>query len=151
MHKLLIATHNQGKLRGYRRMLADLQPDIIETITYLETEGITLDVEETGETFVENARLKATSYAEYAGLLTWADDSGLEVDLLMSTPDGIWGIEIKSSRQLGASDWRSLQLVAESLGSQWRGGLVVYNGPELKPLAPNIWAMPVGRLLVTNS
>ncbi len=82
MQKLLIATHNQGKLREFRQLLADLDLEV----TDLEALGITHDVEETGATFAENAILKARAYAEMSGLLTWADDSGLEVDALEGRP-----------------------------------------------------------------
>jgi len=82
MRKLLVATHNQGKIREYRELLADLPLEI----TWLDAEGITVDVNETGSTFEENARLKAESYAAMTGLLTWADDSGLEVDALGGQP-----------------------------------------------------------------
>lgn len=80
--KLLIATHNQGKLREYQALLADL-PLIV---TSLQLENVTHDVDETGTTFAENAILKATAYAQLTGLLTWADDSGLEVDPLAGRP-----------------------------------------------------------------
>lgn len=80
--KLLIATHNQGKVREYRTLLADLPLEV----TYLDAEGITFEVEETGETFEANAILKAQAYARASGLLTWADDSGLEVDALGGRP-----------------------------------------------------------------
>lgn len=80
--KLLIATHNQGKVREYRALLADLPLDV----TYLDAEGITFEVDETGTTFAENAILKARAYAAATGLLTWADDSGLEVDALGGEP-----------------------------------------------------------------
>lgn len=82
MQKLLIATHNQGKLREYVALLADLPL----TVTSLKQEGVTTDVEETGQTFAENALLKAKAYAQMTGLLTWADDSGLEVDPLAGRP-----------------------------------------------------------------
>lgn len=83
MHaKLLIATHNQGKVREYRALLAGLPFDV----TYLDAEGITFEVEETGDTFEANATLKAQAYAALSGLLTWADDSGLEVDALDGAP-----------------------------------------------------------------
>lgn len=82
MQKLLIATHNQGKLREYRQLLTDLDLDV----TDLDAVGITHDVEETGTTFAENAILKARTYAEMSGCLTWADDSGLEVDALDGRP-----------------------------------------------------------------
>ncbi len=93
MQKLLIATHNQGKVREYTDLLADLPFEVIS----LAAAGITADVEETGTTFAENARLKATTYAQWSGLLTWADDSGLEVDALAGQP-GVY-----SARYAGAN------------------------------------------------
>lgn len=80
--KLLIATHNQGKVQEYRTLLAGLPFEV----TYLDAEGITVEVEETGDTFEANAMLKAQAYAALSGLLTWADDSGLEVDALNGAP-----------------------------------------------------------------
>jgi len=80
--KLLIATHNPGKVREYRALLANLPLEI----TYLDAEGIAFEVDETGATFADNAVLKARSYAAASGLLTWADDSGLEVDALNGEP-----------------------------------------------------------------
>jgi XTP/dITP diphosphohydrolase len=82
MQKLLVATHNQGKAREYRALLADLDLDV----TNLDAVGITHDVEETGITFEENAVLKAREYAAMSGLLTWSDDSGLEIDALDGRP-----------------------------------------------------------------
>ena len=79
---LLIATHNQGKIREYTTLLAELPL----TVTSLSAAGIVEDVEETGSTFIENARLKASTYARWSNLLTWADDSGLEVDALGGRP-----------------------------------------------------------------
>lgn len=104
--KLLIATHNQGKLREYRRILADLPIEV----TDLKSEGITIDVEETGETFAENAALKASAYSLMTGLWTWADDSGLEVDPLDGRP-GVY-----SARYAGAEatdEERCQHLLAE--------------------------------------
>jgi XTP/dITP diphosphohydrolase len=82
MPKLLVATHNQGKIREYRALLADLPL----SVTSLEAEGVTEDVAETGSTFADNAALKARAYAAMTGLWTWADDSGLEVDALNGRP-----------------------------------------------------------------
>jgi len=82
VRKLLIATHNPGKIREYQTLLADLPL----LVTSLRAEGIVDDVEETGETFAANARLKARAYAHQSGLWTWADDSGLEVDALDGRP-----------------------------------------------------------------
>lgn len=80
--KLLIATHNRGKLREYADLLAGLplalvSPDELE---------INLAVVESGATYADNARLKAIAYAQASGLLTLADDSGLEVDALDGAP-----------------------------------------------------------------
>jgi XTP/dITP diphosphohydrolase len=81
-HQLLIATGNPGKMREY----ADLLRDIPFELVSLRDLGITHEVEETGETFEENAWLKASEYAAISGLLTLADDSGLEVDALAGEP-----------------------------------------------------------------
>ena len=80
--RLLVATHNQGKVREYRALLADLPIEV----TYLDAEGVTFEAEETGQTFAENAIMKAQAYAAHTGLMTWADDSGLEVDALGGEP-----------------------------------------------------------------
>ena len=82
MKKLLVATHNRGKLREYKELLSDLPV----TLIYLDDVGIHQDVPETGHTFEENALQKATAYARLSGLLTLADDSGLEVDALGGAP-----------------------------------------------------------------
>lgn len=82
IRKLLVATHNRGKVREYRGLLSDLPLQV----TYLAQEGIDLQVEETGQTLEENAILKATAHAAASGLWTWADDSGLEVDALGGVP-----------------------------------------------------------------
>ena len=80
--KLLVATHNRGKILEYRALLSDLPL----AVTWLDEQGIAEDVEETGATFVANASLKAAAYAQLTGLWTWADDSGLEVDALDGRP-----------------------------------------------------------------
>jgi XTP/dITP diphosphohydrolase len=77
-----VATNNQGKLREFEALLAF--PGLI--ITSPGAEQVHLRVEETGRTYAENARLKATAYARASGLLTVADDSGLEVDALGGRP-----------------------------------------------------------------
>ena len=78
MKKLLVATHFSGKVDEFAEMLQDLA---IEWLS-LDDVGVTQDVEETGKTFRENSVLKARAYAAETGLLTLADDSGLEVDAL---------------------------------------------------------------------
>ena len=80
--RLLVATGNPGKLREYAGLLRDAP----FTLVSLKDIGITQEVEETGETFAENAWLKASEYAALSGMLTLADDSGLEVDALGGEP-----------------------------------------------------------------
>lgn len=80
--KLLLATNNSGKVREYRSLLKDIPL----TLVTLAEEGITTVVEETGRTFEENAGLKAEIIAAGSRLLTIADDSGLEVDVLGGEP-----------------------------------------------------------------
>ncbi len=110
--KLLVATHNPGKVSEYRELLAGLPLEV----TYLDAEGVTLEVDETGATFAENAILKATAYARATGLWTWADDSGLEVDALGGAP-GVY-----SSRYAGpgASDADRYRKLLDALaGVPW--------------------------------
>ena len=80
--RLLVATHNAGKLAELRELLRDV-PYLLVSLSDV---GIKLDVEETGDTLEENAALKATTYARLSGLPTLADDSGLEVDALGGVP-----------------------------------------------------------------
>ena len=80
--KLLIATNNRHKLEEFQEILANLPL----TITYPAAEGIHLEPAETGATFAENAIIKARAFAQASGLLTLADDSGLEIDALGGEP-----------------------------------------------------------------
>ena len=89
--RLLIATHNPGKLIELTRLLGDVPFDLVS----LADAGIHHQVDETGETFEQNAALKAETYARLSGLPTLADDSGLEVDALDGEPG------VRSSRYTG--------------------------------------------------
>lgn len=106
--RLLIATHNSGKAREYRELLADLPLEV----TWLDAEGVAFEVEETGATFEENAVLKARAYAAATGLLTWADDSGLEVDALDGAP-GVYSA--RYGAPLAASDEERYRLLLSRL------------------------------------
>lgn len=96
MRRLLVATHNPGKVAEYRQLLSDLTLEV----TYLDQEGIELEVPETGESLADNAVHKASAYAALSGLWTWADDSGLEVDALAGAP----GVRSNRYAGPGASD-----------------------------------------------
>jgi len=80
--KLLLATNNKGKVREYKSLLRGIPYEIVTPAE----QGITTEVEEVGGSFEENARLKATTLAKESGLLSLADDSGLEVDALGGEP-----------------------------------------------------------------
>ena len=80
--KLLLATNNTGKVKEFRNLLAGIP---FELVTPAEI-GIVMDVDETGATYRENARLKACTLAAQSGLLTLADDSGIEIDALNGAP-----------------------------------------------------------------
>jgi len=92
MKRLLLATGNPGKAAEIRRLLPG-----VEVQTLAEDPAFELP-EEHGETFAENARLKASAAAAHFGLPTLADDSGLEVDALGGAPG------VRSARWVEGSD-----------------------------------------------
>lgn len=82
MHKLLIASKNLGKIKEIKEILVGIPFEIKSLIDM----GFTDEIEEIGKSFEENASIKATTIGEKTGLLTLADDSGLEVDVLSARP-----------------------------------------------------------------
>ena len=105
--RLLIATHNTGKLRELTELLGDVPYELVS----LGDMGIHHDVDETGVTLEQNAVLKAETYSELAGIKTLADDSGLEVDAL----DGAPGVH--SARYAGpdATDTERIEFLLDKL------------------------------------
>jgi XTP/dITP diphosphohydrolase len=93
MSRLLLATTNKGKAAEYRDLLKGLDFELVT----LDQAGISGEAEENDTTFEGNARSKAEFYAALSGLLTLADDSGLEVDALGGEPG------VRSSRYAGAN------------------------------------------------
>lgn len=89
--KIIFATGNENKLREIRQIMEGSDIEIIS----MKEAGVFTEIEETGTTFEENAMLKAKTIAAKTGLITLADDSGLEVDYLNKEP-GIY-----SSRYMG--------------------------------------------------
>ena len=80
--RFVLATHNPGKLREMGEILKDFGIEVVSP----KDLGITVDVEETGSTFAENAMLKAKAICKAANLPAIADDSGLCVDALNGAP-----------------------------------------------------------------
>ncbi len=79
--KIFLATKNQGKIKEFQQILSNSQ---VQLVTCHDIE--IPDVEETGETFVENAILKARSATKITKLPSISDDSGIEVDFLNGRP-----------------------------------------------------------------
>ena len=80
--RLVLASTNPHKIAEFRALLAGAPFELLSPADL----GVTVQVEETGDTFDENAILKALSYAEATDLLALADDSGLEIDALGGAP-----------------------------------------------------------------
>ncbi|MGW8250287.1 MAG: RdgB/HAM1 family non-canonical purine NTP pyrophosphatase [Anaerolineales bacterium] len=116
MRTLLIASSNPGKLKELQALLANLELDLLIPSQI----GLHFEVKELGETYAENAGLKAIAYARASGLLTLADDSGLEVDVL----DGAPGLHsARFSPKPGATDADRRTYLLEQLSSfspPWR-------------------------------
>lgn len=93
--KLLIATNNKGKLAEFQELLADLNIELVAPSQI----GLNLDVVEDGATYAENAAKKALAFAQASGLISLADDSGLEVDALGGAP-GLYSARYGSSSSL---------------------------------------------------
>jgi len=107
MKKLLIATSNKGKFNEYLQLLRGIPFELVN----LRDTGINIEVEEKYNTYRENALHKALTCAEMSGLITLADDSGIEVDALGGEPG------VKSARYAGddADDARRVSFLLSKL------------------------------------
>ena len=92
--ELLVATRNPGKVREYRHLLVPFEASLCFPLDF----DIQLKIQEDGSTYLENAHKKALAYSQALGLLTLADDSGLEVDALGGAPG------IHSARYIAGTD-----------------------------------------------
>ncbi|MBR2257069.1 MAG: XTP/dITP diphosphatase [Blautia sp.] len=91
MKRIIFATNNKDKLREIREILADTDYEVVS----MKEAGLDMDIVEDGETFEENAVIKARAVCEAAHEIVLADDSGLEIDYLNKEP-GVY-----SARYLG--------------------------------------------------
>lgn len=106
IEKLVLASGNQGKLREFSQLFSDKNIKVIP-----QSEFDTIEAEETGLSFVENAILKARNACKFSGLPSLADDSGLEVDALQGAP----GIYSARYAGLDASDEENYLKLLEAL------------------------------------
>lgn len=106
--EILVATGNRGKLREIRQICADLPLTFSSLAEYWNPVP---DIPETGDTFLQNARLKAQWVVQRKGIWTLADDSGLEVDALDGKPG------VRSARFAGenATDHQNCDLLLKKL------------------------------------
>lgn len=112
MEKVLLATKNQGKARELSLLIGSPNWEF----TTPAQEGIELEVEETGNTFEENAIIKARAFARASNFMALADDSGLEVDALDGAP-GVFSARYAGPR---ASDKeRNDYLLSKLAGVPW--------------------------------
>jgi len=109
MKELVIATRNQGKLREFRELLRPLKNEILS----LADLRVDTECEESGNTFAENARLKAIGYSRIIRFPVLADDSGLEVEALGGRP-GIFSARYGGP---GASDEDRVRKLLKELES----------------------------------
>jgi XTP/dITP diphosphohydrolase len=107
--ELLIATYNSGKLRELRELLGEHRFELRDLHSFPSVQVI----KETGSTFAENAKLKATGYAMRTDLMTLADDSGLEVGALDGLP-GVWSARYAGD---GASDAERVEKLLSELST----------------------------------
>lgn len=107
---LLIATHNKWKVEEFRRLLGLVPYNLITP----DDVNLNLKVEESGETFQENALLKAHEYSKVTGILSVADDSGIEVDALGGEP-GVYSARFGGP---DLTDEQRVQLLLERLGDE---------------------------------
>ena len=82
MTKIIFATGNQGKMREIKQIMADMEVEVVS----MKEARICIDIEENGNTFEENALIKARAIANEAKTIVLADDSGLEIDFLDKAP-----------------------------------------------------------------
>ena len=113
--EILLATHNAGKLREMRQITAGWPVQWLSLDAFPELG----DVEETGTTFAENARLKALQYAQATGMFTIADDSGLEVDALNGAP-GVYSARYAGTPKDDAANNRKLVATLRDVPAEQR-------------------------------
>lgn len=112
--KIICATSNKDKLREIREIFSDFDCEIVS----MKEAGVSIDVEETGDTFLENAYIKAKAVWDITGGVVFSDDSGLEVDYLNKEP-GVY-----SARFMGTDtsyeikNKKIIQLLEEATGSK---------------------------------
>lgn len=113
LQKLVVASHNQGKIDEITQMLKPFEIDVVSA-----KELNLPDVEETGTTFQENAELKAVQLSEASNLPCLADDSGLCVDALNGRP-GVYSARYAPNRDFNKAMEMLVKELRDSGNSDW--------------------------------
>jgi XTP/dITP diphosphohydrolase len=129
MKKLILATHNLGKVRELKQMLGDLPVEVRSLHDFPELG----EIPETGTTFQENARVKAETVFAHTGLPVIADDSGLEVDALSGAP-GVYSARYAGEKATDEDNNRKLLQALSDVpesgrGAQFRSVICAIFGP----------------------
>lgn len=108
--EIVIATNNKGKAKEIKDILKDLNAEIYS----LKDKGIDIEIEETGETFEENAFIKAEEIFKLTNSIVVADDSGLEVDVLDGAP-GVYSARYAGENATDKETYEKLLRVMEGV------------------------------------
>ena len=114
LNKVILATHNPGKLRELRALLSETDLECKSQAEYRIPE-----VPETGQTFFENALVKARNACRYSGLPSIADDSGLVVDCLQSAP-GVHSARYAGEKATDSDNLKKLLQAVEKFSAEER-------------------------------
>jgi XTP/dITP diphosphohydrolase len=143
MNSLLIATNNKGKVTELQNLLQDTGIDLV-------TPGdihLDLDVHEDGTTYAENAAKKALAFARASGLISLADDSGLEVDALDGAP-GLYSARYGSTNGEKLSDTGRRQYLLQDLIDKPRPWIARFHATIAVAIPEPLWSQAASRLRV---
>ncbi len=138
---LLIATNNKGKIQELHELLDDLG---IQLVTPSQI-NLDLDVIEDGNTYAENATKKALAFAQASGLISLADDSGLEVDALNGAP-GLYSARYGSTNGENLSDAGRRIFLIKNLQGQSRPWTARFHATIAIAIPESLWSQAMSRL-----
>ena len=140
---LLIATNNKGKVKE----IHDLLKDTGITLVTPEEILLDLDVREDGKTYAENAVKKAVAFAQASGLISFADDSGLEVEALDGAP-GLYSARYGSTNGEKLSDAGRRRHLLQNLQDKPRPWTARFHATIAVAIPEPLWRQAAHRLRV---
>lgn len=140
---LLIATNNKGKVKELHELLRDTN---IHLVTPVEIQ-LDLDVHEDGTTYAENAAKKAIAFARASGLISIADDSGLEVDALDGAP-GLYSARYGSTNGEKLSDAGRRQFLLQNLKGKPHPWTARFHATIAVAIPESLWSQTARRVRI---